>query len=228
MADIREIVLDTETTGLNPYEGHRIIEIGCVELINREITGRTYHTYINPLRDVPSDSYAIHGISSKFLLDKPLFKDIVNDFLNFLEGGNLIIHNAGFDIGFINYELNLISLKLLNFDNVIDTLTLARRKFPKSPASLDALCQRFNISLENREKHGALIDSELLAQVYIALLEGSQSTLSFAEDVDNIMKTIKAESNFPYRRFQITTQEEKLHKDFVEKIPNSLWKSYNN
>ncbi len=228
MANIREIVLDTETTGLNPFEGHRIIEIGCVELINRQKTGRTYNAYINPQRDVPMESFRVHGISSSFLLDKPVFKDIVDEFLDFIEGGNLIIHNAGFDIGFINYELNLLSLKPLSFSNVIDTLTLARRRYPKSPASLDALCQRFNISLENREKHGALIDSELLAEVYIALLEGSQSVLNFAEDIDNIIKTIKAETNFPYRKFQLSQKEEELHKDFVGKIPNSIWKIHNN
>ena len=180
--NIREIVLDTETTGLYCNDGDRIIEIGCVEVINKIRTGVYYHTYINPERDVPIESYNVHGISEDFLQDKPLFRKIADEFLDFIGNSTLIIHNAGFDVGFLNFELELCGKPSIPRGRVIDTLKIARKKHPGSPASLDALCKRFDISLDTRDKHGALIDAELLAQVYIELLGGSQSSLNLEQE----------------------------------------------
>jgi DNA polymerase-3 subunit epsilon len=178
---MREILLDTETTGLDPKTGHRIVEIGCVELIHRKRTGATFHSYLNPERDMPQEAYRIHGISGEFLQDKPLFAHVAEDFSAFIEGATLVIHNASFDIKFLNAELKTINRPLLPLDKVIDTLLIARKRFPGSPASLDALCKRFKIDLSSREKHGALLDAELLAEVYIQLMgDTGQTTLSFS------------------------------------------------
>jgi DNA polymerase-3 subunit epsilon len=226
MVELREIVLDTETTGLNPLDGHRIIEIGCVELINKVPSGKVYHAYINPKRNIPEDSFRVHGISAEFLADKPLFAEIANDFLTFIKNSHLVIHNAGFDISFINNELKQIGLNIITFERVIDTLTIARRKFPRAPASLDALCQRFNISLENREKHGALIDSQLLAKVYIALLEGSQSSFSLDNKKNQAAYNAIKPVEFPNRVFPLSEEEIDEHKKFVfEKITKPIWES---
>ena len=176
---MREIVLDTETTGLDPTQGHRIIEIGCLELKNRTPTGRRYHAYINPQRDVPEDAQRITNLSTAFLLDKPLFADVADAFLGFIEDSTLVIHNAEFDLKFLNAELARMSRPALTAERAIDTVVMARRRFPGASASLDALCRRFNISLEERKAsgHGALLDAELSAEVYLELSGGRQPAL---------------------------------------------------
>jgi DNA polymerase III subunit epsilon len=177
---MREIVLDTETTGLDPKTGDRLIEIGCVEIVNRRPTGATYHVYINPERDVPAGAQAVHGISTAFLLDKPLFRSVAAEFVAFIGDDPLVIHNASFDIGFLNAELARVGQPALGMDRVVDTLTLARRKHPAGPNSLDALCKRYGVDGSKRVKHGALTDSELLAEVYIELLGERQAGLALA------------------------------------------------
>jgi len=176
---MREIVLDTETTGLDPAQGHRVIEIGCLELKNRTPTGAHYHAYVNPERDVPEDARRISNLSTEFLLDKPLFADVVDGFLSFIGESVLVIHNAEFDLRFLNAELARLNRPALGPERAIDTVLMARRRFPGAPASLDALCRRFNISLEERESngHGALLDAELLAEVYLELSGGRQPAL---------------------------------------------------
>ena len=175
---MREIVLDTETTGLNPLTGDRLIEIGCVELENRMPTGREYHAFINPERDVPAEAQAVHGLSTQFLQDKPLFKQVAADFLAFIGADTLVIHNATFDIGFLNAELARLKKPALSMTRVVDTLALARRKHPAGPNSLDALCKRYGVDATSRVKHGALVDSLLLAEVYLELLGERQTALS--------------------------------------------------
>jgi DNA polymerase-3 subunit epsilon len=171
---MREIVLDTETTGFDPETGDRIVEIGAVELHNHVPTGNTYHQYINPARDMPQDAFEVHGLSEEFLRDKPLFADIAQAFLDFVGDAKLVIHNASFDMKFLNAELKWVKLPPLPMEQAIDTLAIARRKFPGSPASLDALCRRFNIDNSARTLHGALLDSEILAEVYLELVGGRQ------------------------------------------------------
>lgn len=171
---MREIVLDTETTGFEPAEGHRIVEIGAVELFNHMPTGRTYHQYINPQRSMPAEAFAVHGLGDDFLRDKPVFAQIGAAFLEFVAEAPLVIHNAAFDMKFLNAELGWANLPLLPMTCAIDTLLIARRKFPGSPASLDALCRRFGVDNSAREKHGALLDSEILAEVYLELIGGRQ------------------------------------------------------
>jgi DNA polymerase III subunit epsilon len=177
---LREIILDTETTGLDPYDGHRVVEIGCVELVNSIPTGRTWHCYLNPERDMPEKAYSIHGLSSDFLRDKPLFADKAEDFLGFIESAMLVMHNATFDFGFLNAELERIARPLLTWDRVVDTLALARRRHPGSPSSLDALCRRYGVDLSERDLHGALLDCRLLASVYVELVGGHQARLELA------------------------------------------------
>lgn len=174
---MREIVLDTETTGLNPKFGDRVVEIGCVELLNHIATGETYHTYVNPERDMPAEAEAVHGLSIEFLSDKPLFADIADDFLAFVGSSSVIAHNAPFDLGFLNAELKAAGRPILPKDRSIDTVPLARRKFPGAQVNLDALCRRFNVDLSARVKHGALLDSELLAEVYLELVGGSRTRI---------------------------------------------------
>jgi DNA polymerase-3 subunit epsilon len=177
---VREIVLDTETTGLDPAEGHRIVEIGAVELFNHMPTGRTYHQYINPDRTMPKEAFEVHGLDDDFLRDKPRFRQIGPAFLGFLGDSRLIIHNASFDLKFLNAELNQAGLPRLLTERAIDTVQIARQKFPGSPASLDALCRRFGVDNSGREKHGALLDSEILAEVYLELIGGRQPGLVLA------------------------------------------------
>lgn len=174
---MREIVLDTETTGLDARKTDRLIEIGCVELINRIPTGREYHVYINPERDVPAEAERVHGLSTAFLADKPVFKAVYREFLAFIADDTLVIHNAAFDIGFLNAELERVGNPALGFDRVVDTLALARRKHPAGPNTLDALCKRYGIDNSQRTRHGALLDSLLLAEVYIELLGERQAAL---------------------------------------------------
>ncbi len=178
---MREIVLDTETTGFEPAEGHRIVEIGAVELFNHVPTGRTYHQYINPERSMPKEAFDVHGLGDDFLRDKPLFAQVAAAFLDFLgPDSRLVIHNASFDMKFLNAELGWANLPLLPMDRALDTVALARRRFPGSPASLDALCRRFSIDNSARERHGALLDSELLAEVYLELIGGRQPDFGLA------------------------------------------------
>lgn len=182
----RIIVLDTETTGLNPQEGHRIIEIGCVELINRRLTGNRFHVYINPDRDIDEGAMEVHGITNEYLKDKLRFKDIAEDFIAFINGAELVIHNAPFDVGFINYEFSLLTDQpgiVEDFCAVFDTLAFARKKHPGQRNSLDALCKRYSIDNSHRELHGALLDAEILADVYLLMTGGQSSLLEEAETV---------------------------------------------
>lgn len=181
---MRFVVLDTETTGLEPREGHRIIEIGCVELIGRRLTGRHFHVYINPEREVDEGAIAVHGITNEFLADKPRFREVVDEFFEFIKGAELIIHNAAFDIGFINHEFALLKDRpelgeVLDHCTVLDTLLMARERHPGQRNSLDALCKRYGVDNSGRELHGALLDSEILADVYLAMT-GGQTSLSLA------------------------------------------------
>ncbi len=177
---MREIVLDTETTGFEPSEGHRIVEIGAVELFNHLPTGRTYHQYINPERPMPKEAFEVHGLGDDFLRDKPVFSRIGQAFLDFIGEAQLVIHNAAFDMKFLNFELGRAGLVVLPHARATDTLMIARSKFPGSPASLDALCRRFGVDNSKREKHGALLDSEILAEVYLELVGGRQPDLVLA------------------------------------------------
>jgi DNA polymerase III subunit epsilon len=178
---MREIVLDTETTGLDPYQGHRLIEIGCVELVNRIPSGQTFHRYLNPERDVPAEAFAVHGLSAEFLRDKPLFGDIVDDLVEFIADAPLVAHNAMFDLGFLNAELDRAGKVLVARERLVDTLLLARRKHPGGPNSLDHLCTRYGIDNSRRTKHGALLDAEILAEVYVELIGARQAQLILVE-----------------------------------------------
>ena len=177
---MREIILDTETTGLDPFDGHRIVEIGCIELINCIPTGRSWHCHLNPERDIPVQAFEVHGLSSDFLRDKPRFAERADDMIAFLEDAMLVMHNATFDFAFLNAELDRLSLPPLRWDRVVDTLALARRRHPGAPCSLDALCKRYGVDLSEREKHSALLDCRLLAAVYVELVGGHQARLEFA------------------------------------------------
>jgi DNA polymerase III subunit epsilon len=181
---MREIVLDTETTGLDPLRGDRLVEIGCVEIFNRMPTGQTFHRYINPQRDMPREAFEVHGLSTEFLADKPLFSSVVDDFLTFVGDAPLVIHNASFDIGFINAELEKVARVPIPRERLVDTLLLARRKHPGVSNRLDDLCSRYAIDNSHRTKHGALLDAELLAEVYIDLIGARQSQLILAEKVE--------------------------------------------
>ena len=182
---MREIVLDTETTGLSPAEGHRIVEIGGVELINQVPTGEVYHQYINPQRDMPAEAYNVHGLSEEFLSKHPIFSEVVADFCDFVGDGVLVIHNAPFDMAFINAELGWVNRAAIPDEQVLDTLAMARKKHPMGPNSLDALCRRYKIDNSNRTKHGALLDAELLAAVYLELTGGRQQNLEITQDPKN-------------------------------------------
>ena len=224
---MRRIALDTETTGLNPLDGHRIVEIGCVELDINIPTGKEWHTYLNPQRTMPEEAFAVHGLDDNFLSNKPLFKNISSDFLNFIKGAELVIHNARFDIGFLNNELKLANLPIINIDESIDTVQLARQTIPGAAASLDALCKRFNIDLSQRGKHGALLDAQLLAEVYLELTGGRQSSLildqpkqktnSSIQGIETINKESEAFNAF------ITEEEEVEHFNMLKKIKEPLW-----
>ena len=185
---MRQIVLDTETTGLEPRLGHRIIEIGCVEVIDRKVTGKRYHQYINPEREIDEGAEEVHGISTAFLADKPLFADIVDDFLNFIRGAELVIHNAPFDVGFIDHELTLLNQQnnhVEKISTVLDTLVLARKMHPGQKNNLDALCKRYDIDNSQRDLHGALLDAEILAETYLAMT-GGQTMLSLSGNSSSI------------------------------------------
>lgn len=231
---MREIVLDTETTGLDPDEGHRVVEIGAVELLNHIPTGRVFHEYINPERDMPAEAEKIHGISEAFLEDKPLFAAITDAFLAFLEEdgqgaaapGTLVIHNAAFDMKFLNSELGRLSHPAIGDDRVIDSLQLARQRFPGAPVSLDALCRRFDVDSSARTKHGALLDSELLAEVYLGLIGGRQPDLDLAVSADRQhVKTAIERVARPARPHAPSEAELAAHREFLGRIKDSLWGS---
>lgn len=224
---MREIVLDTETTGLDPDSGDRLVEIGCVELINHVQTGVTFHCYINPERDVPPEAFAVHGLSAAFLSGHPVFAAQVQGFLAFIGEARLVIHNAEFDMKFLNAELRRLGRPALAMDRVTDTLMLARRRFPGAPANLDALCKRFGIDTSARTLHGALLDSQLLAEVYLELMGGRQAGLSLAVS----RETPRAAGTGGPRRTRpaplpprITADEARAHDAFVARMGESaLW-----
>jgi DNA polymerase III subunit epsilon len=222
---MREIVLDTETTGLDPSAGHRIVEIACLELINHLPSGRHFQRYVNPGRDMPEEALAVHGLSAAFLADKPSFAEIVPELLAFIDGAPLVIHNAEFDVLFLNAELALLGHPLVAASLAVDTLQLARRKFPGSPASLDALCRRFNIDTSARSLHGALLDAELLAEVYLELIGGRQAGLDLVQAEARAAAAIAAASGVtrPPRPHAPTPEELAAHAAFLGMIKQPLW-----
>lgn len=222
---MREIVLDTETTGLDPTSGHRIVEIGCVEVVNHVSTGRTFHCYINPERRMDPEAEAVHGLGDAFLADKPVFAAIVEDFLGFIEDAPLVIHNAPFDMGFLNAELARLKLSTLPRDRAVDTVQLARRKFPGAQVNLDALCRRYGIDNSNRELHGALLDAQLLAEVYLELRGGRQPGLTLAAEASIEIDTGRT-TNRPRRepRPHVPSPEEiAAHEAFLAKLKDPIW-----
>ncbi|MBL4757360.1 MAG: DNA polymerase III subunit epsilon [Rhizobiales bacterium] len=229
---MREIVLDTETTGFDHDKGDRIVEIGCVELFNHIATGKTWHTYINPERDMPHGAFQVHGLSQEFLSDKPLFGAVIDGFLEFIGDADLIIHNAAFDIGFLNMEIDGVSATKLSMSRVIDTLSMARRKNPAGPNSLDALCRRFGIDNSGRTLHGALLDAELLAEVYLELKGGRQAGLTFESSIP-VAQTGETETNgsagarptpLPSRQ-DATVQT--AHKEAIARLGDgAIWNKY--
>jgi DNA polymerase-3 subunit epsilon len=227
---VREIVLDTETTGFEPETGDRIVEIGAVELIGHVPTGRTYHQYINPQRTMPPGAFEVHGLGDDFLRDKPVFGDIAQAFLDFIGDANLVIHNAGFDMKFLNAELGWANRPPLPMDRAIDTVSMARRKFPGSPASLDALCRRFGIDNSGRTLHGALLDSEILAEVYLELIGGRQPDLVLSAQSEAPAKDATTERWRPRPRSaplppRVTAEEQAAHAAFVDTLgADSVWK----
>jgi DNA polymerase-3 subunit epsilon len=227
---MREIVLDTETTGFDPEGGDRIVEIGAVELEGHIPTGRTYHQYINPQREMPADAFAVHGLGDDFLRDKPVFKEIGQEFLDFVGTDKMVIHNASFDMKFLNAELGWMGLPTLPMDQALDTLAIARKKFPGSPASLDALCRRFGISNEARVLHGALLDSEILAEVYLELIGGRQPDFGLSETKGKVIQGSASdwrarprETPLPSR---LSEAERDAHTAFVDAMgDDALWKT---
>jgi DNA polymerase-3 subunit epsilon len=222
---MREIVFDTETTGLDPYAGHRIVELGAVELINHVPTGRHFHRYLNPERPMPKEAEQIHGLTDGFLKDKPLFKTEAAAFLEFIGESPLIIHNAAFDMKFINAELEWAGFAMLEGARALDTVLLARQKFPGQSASLDALCKRFAIDLSARTKHGALMDAQLLPEVYLELLGGRQVALGLERERGAVMLQEDAplRQAIPKRHFPPSAEEIAAHKRMLEKIKNPIW-----
>ena len=219
---MREVVLDTETTGLNPSNGDRVVEIGCVELVNHVPSGRTFHTYLDPECDMPSLAFDIHGLSSDFLAGQPVFTKVADSFLDFVGDAPLVIHNAEFDLDFINAELARAGRDPLPRGRATDTVELARRKFPGSPASLEALCRRFAIDLTARTKHGALIDAELLAKVYLELIGGTQPRLGLVSDVSQAVGPLGAGER-PPRVDAPSAEERAAHAAFIATLDNPIW-----
>ena len=229
---MREIVLDTETTGFDPLTGDRLVEIGCLELENHIPTGRNFHRYLNPEREMPDAAFRIHGLSTAVLADKPKFAALADDFLAFIGEDPLVIHNAEFDMKFINFELEKAGKRAIPFQRAIDTVKMARTKFPGSPASLDALCKRFNIDNSNRTLHGALLDAQLLADVYLELLGGRQTGLTLATedtgtaDMNFAKRSTAAAGNRPVRParpFAPSEEELAAHAAFIAKLKDPVW-----
>ena len=226
---MREVVLDIETTGLEYKEGHKIIEIACTEVSNFVPTGKIYHTYVNPERESSLSAKEKHGISDDSLKDKKLFREIVPDFLEFIKNAPIVAHNGlYFDIPFLNHELKSNNFNILK-NPVVDTLVLAKKKFPNSPANLDALCRRFDIDLSIRKKHGALVDSKLLAKVYLELEGGQQPNLVLdsKKEKEEKKEQIFEKKILKDRKFVLSNVEEKKHREFIKKIKNPIWNQYN-
>ena len=226
---MREIVLDTETTGLDPFDGHRVVEIGCVELLNRIPTGASFHRYLNPERDMPEGAFKVHGLSADFLKDKPLFVDVVEEFIEFIADSVLIAHNASFDYGFLCAELDRCQRAALPRDRVIDTIALARRKHSAGPYSLDALCVRYGIDNSRRTKHGALLDAEILAEVYLELIGARQASLVLVEDMAISLGSARpAAAQRPILLPPRLTEAEALaHREFIATLgEESVWRHY--
>ena len=228
---MREIVLDTETTGLSPDQGHRVVELGCVELLNRIPTGATFHVYLNPDRDMPAEAFAVHGLSAEFLKDKPRFADVADDFLAFIGDAPLVAHNAGFDFGFICHELKRAARAELSRDRVVDTLMLARRRHSAGPYSLDALCGRYGIDNSRRTKHGALLDAEILAEVYLELIGGRQAKLGLTDPTE--VRIIGSDGSVTVRvretplAARLTDADREAHAAFIATLgEGALWLSY--
>jgi DNA polymerase III subunit epsilon len=223
---MREIALDTETTGLDPALGDRVVEIGCVELVNRVMTGRVFHTYLNPERDMPPQAEAVHGLSAAFLADKPRFAEVVGDFLDFIGSDPLVIHNARFDLGFLNMELGRIGFAALPAARAIDTVLLARQKLALARYSLDALCSHYKIDRSERTLHGALLDARLLAQVYVELTGGLQNAFDLAVDAG---ETLAVDPAVPRRRYRAprphgaSEAELAAHANLIARIKNPIW-----
>ena len=216
-----EVILDTETTGLSATEKHRIVEIGCVELKNQISTNKIFHEYINPQRSVSEDAYKVHGYSDKFLSDKKIFSQIAKNFIEFIKDKKIIIHNAPFDLSFLNYELRLINEEEISKENIIDTLEIARQKYPGAQNSLDALCKRFNIDNSKRKKHNALVDCQLLKEVYVNLVDQKEPKLNL--DNNNITdqqftESLSTKKNFQRKITKISSSELKLHKKYLQSL----------
>jgi DNA polymerase III subunit epsilon len=228
---MREIIFDTETTGLDPRNGDRLVEIGCIEMVNRVSTGATFHTYLNPDRDMPAAAEAVHGLSITFLSDKPRFHEKAADFLEFIGDSMLVAHNAGFDFGFVNMELEICGLDPLGRERMIDTVALARVRHPGAKNSLDALCSRYGIDRSHRTLHGALLDAELLAQVYVELTGGRQIGLELAADANAASQAepvARAVRDRPFRAprpHSASEAELKAHSGFLDSLKEPLWRS---
>lgn len=233
---MREIIFDTETTGFDPHNGDRMVEIGCIEMIDKVTTGATYHCYYNPQRNMPAQAEQVHGLSDNFLSDKPLFADKAQELLDFIQDSNLIAHNATFDFGFINAELANCAMNIISMDRMVDTLAIAKKLHPGAKLSLDALCSRYGIDRSHRVKHGALLDAELLAQLYVELCGGRQIGLGLADDnkldkaaFDNGSQPTLSNGNAkPFRQprqFQISDADRQQHEIFMATIDDPLWQS---
>jgi DNA polymerase-3 subunit epsilon len=228
---LREIVIDTETTGLDPANGDRLIELGCIEIVNRIPTGREFHRYLNPQRDIHREAVNVHGLTGEFLKDKPLFKDIADEFLAFIDDAPLVAHNASFDLGFINAELQRAARPPLTLNRVVDTLVLARRRHPAGPNSLDALCKRYGIDTSERVKHGALLDSMLLANVYVELLGERQATLGLGgqggSETTAHLRVAAARQRPQPLPPRLSPEAEQAHSTFVKTLgAKALWLLY--
>ncbi len=220
---MREIVLDTETTGFEPGEGHRIVEIGCIELINHIPTENVFHRYVNPERDMPEAAFKVHGLSAEFLKGHNVISEEIDEFLEFIGEDKLVIHNASFDMKFLNAELGLLGRPALPMTRSIDTVTMARQKFPGAQANLDALCRRFGIDNSARTKHGALLDAELLAEVYLELIGGRQRGLSLEDSGGAMISNVAKEVRAP-RPHEASDAERAAHAAFLDKIKDPLWR----
>jgi DNA polymerase III subunit epsilon len=228
---MREIVLDTETTGLDPAQGHRLIEIGCIELFNRIPTGQVFHRYVNPERDIPEEAFRVHGLSLEFLKDKPLFPHVADELLVFLGDAPLVIHNAAFDLAFINAELERCARPLVDRARLVDTLLLARRKHPAGPNRLDDLCLRYRIDSSRRTKHGALLDAELLAEVYVELIGARQASLVLVENGNGLDRTPEQAAAMRSRPVplapRLTEEERAAHRRFIGTLgASAIWAQY--
>ena len=231
---MREVVLDTETTGLNPSNGDRVVEIGCVELINHIPTGKTFQAYLNPEKLMDPSAEEIHGLTNDFLKDQPFFKDVADEFINFISDSPLVIHNAEFDIGFLNSELDKIRLTKISINQTIDTLKIAREKFPGAQNSLDALCRRFDISNFDREFHGALLDSRILAEVYLELLGGKEPGLLLnpeekQEKEDVVLEGLSKSKTSNDNSYGVDDEEKQKHKKLLSSMSKTpIWQNYKN